>query len=108
MQSDDHLQSVSLLQNPNYDPNNLLNVLLEKLQLKNDVALSNVLGVHPPVISKIRHRMLPVGAALLLKMHEASDVSIRNLRILMGDRRERFNDRDYSPGVAQLDQQNPS
>ena len=73
-----------------YDPNNLLDALIEKMQLKNDAALSRALEVAPPVISKIRHRRLPVGASMLLRMHEVSDVSIRDLRDLMGDRREKF------------------
>jgi len=79
-----------LLQHPAYDPNNLVNSLLEKLRLKNDAALSKALEVAPPVISKIRHRRLPVGASILIRMHEISDLSIKDLRILMGDRRDKF------------------
>ena len=81
------------LQKPNfndsfdYDPNKLLDTLIEKLQLKNDAALSRKLEVAPPVISKIRHRRLPVGASLLVRMHEVSELGIRELRDLMGDRR---------------------
>jgi hypothetical protein len=73
-----------------YDPNNLLNVLLDKLRLKNDAALSRMLEVAPPVISKIRHQRLPVGASLLIRMHEVSGLSIRDLRDLMGDRRAKY------------------
>lgn len=82
-----------------YDPNHLLDSLIEKLSLKNDAALSRALEVAPPVISKIRHRRLPVGASLLIRMHEVSDLSIRDLRILMGDRREKFriSDKQFKP-----------
>jgi hypothetical protein len=82
-----------------YDPNNLLDSLIEKLHLKNDAALSRALEVAPPVISKIRHRRLPVGASLLIRMHEVSELSIRELRILMGDRREKFriSDKQFKP-----------
>src|ERR1039457_6017422 len=80
----------SLLQLAHYDPNNLLDSLIEKLGFKNDAALSKALEVAPPVISKIRHRKLPIGASLLIRMHEISDVSIKDLRALMGDRREKF------------------
>jgi hypothetical protein len=82
-----------------YDPNNLLDSLIEKLHLKNDAALSRALEVAPPVISKIRHRRLPVGASLLIRMHEVSDLSIRELRVLMGDRREKFriSDKQFKP-----------
>src|SRR5690606_8791408 len=83
----------------NYDPNHLLDSLIEKLHLKNDAALSRALEVAPPVISKIRHRRLPVGASLLIRMHEVSDLSIRELRVLMGDRRDKFriSDKQFKP-----------
>jgi hypothetical protein len=75
-----------------YDPNNLLDTIIKLLHLKNDAALSlsHALEVGPPVVSKIRHRRLPVGASLLIRMHEISDISIKDLRGLMGDRREKF------------------
>ena len=79
-----------LLTQTQYDPNNLLDALLEKLALKNDAALSRALEVAPPVISKIRHRRLPVGASMLIRMHEVSNLSIGELRTLMGDRRNKF------------------
>jgi hypothetical protein len=73
-----------------YDPNRLLDTLLERLKLRNDAALSRALAVEPPVISKIRHRRLPVGASMLIRMHEISSLSIKELRNLMGDRRDKF------------------
>lgn len=83
----------------NYNPNLLLDELQQRLQLKNDAALSRALEVAPPVISKIRHRRLPVGASLLIRMHEVSDISIRDLRLLMGDRRDKFrmSDKSFRP-----------
>ena len=82
-----------------YDPNNLLDTLIKQLHLKNDAALSRALEVAPPVISKIRHRRLPVGASLLIRMHEISDLSIKDLRALMGDRRAKFriSDKQFKP-----------
>lgn len=93
------LSSDDFAQVSNYDPNMLLDQLLEHLSLKNDAALSRVLEVAPPVISKIRHGKLPVGASLLLRMHEVSGMSIRDLRSLMGDRRSRFrmSDKQFRP-----------
>ena len=101
-----HEQPASALNEPvGYDPNNLLDSLIEKLNLKNDAALSRALEVAPPVISKIRHRRLPVGASLLIRMHEVSDLTIRELRILMGDRREKFriSDKQFKPKSAAAD-----
>src|SRR6476619_5930019 len=82
-----------------YDPDNLLASIIGRLKLKNDAALSRALEVAPPVISKIRHRRLPVGASLLIRMHEVTDLSIRELRVLMGDRREKFriSDKQFKP-----------
>lgn len=68
---------------PTYNPNRVLDAIIEKLQLKNDAALSRALEVAPPVISKIRHNTLPIGATILIRMHEISDFSIRELRELM-------------------------
>ncbi|MGJ9418760.1 hypothetical protein ACHAC9_13480 [Massilia sp. CMS3.1] len=36
------------------------------------------------------HRRLAVDASLLIRMHEVSGLSIRDLRYLMGDRRAKF------------------
>ena len=66
-----------------YDPNRVLDAIISRLRLKNDAALSRVLEVAPPVISKIRHSTLPIGATLLIRMHEESDFSIGELRALM-------------------------
>lgn len=85
-----------------YDPDNLLASIIGKLNLKNDAALSRALEVAPPVISKIRHRRLPVGASLLIRMHEVTDLSIQELRVLMGDRRNKFriSDKQFKPKAA--------
>jgi hypothetical protein len=66
-----------------YDPNRVLDAIISRLRLKNDAALSQLLEVAPPVISKIRHHTLPIGATLLIRMHEESDFSISELRALM-------------------------
>ncbi|MBI1771781.1 MAG: hypothetical protein HYR68_05460 [Burkholderiales bacterium] len=73
-----------------YDPNHLFDTLIKRLHLKNDAALAKMLDVAPPVISKIRHLRLPIGASLMITMHEISDLSIKELRALMGDKRETF------------------
>jgi len=80
----------ALASQDSYNPSRLLDTLRERMQLKNDAALSRALEVAPPVISKIRHRALPVGASMLIRMHEVTDLSIRELRDLMGDRRAKY------------------
>ena len=86
--------SNKLNQQVTYDPNRLLDSLITKMGLKNDVALARALEVAPPVISSIRHHRLPVGASLLISMHEVSDLTIGELRGLMGDRRKKFRGSD--------------
>ena len=78
------------LHHPDYDPNKLLDAIIERLQVNTDVELARVLDVLPPLISKIRHRRLGVGATMLIAMHEVSGLSIKELRMLMGDRRAHF------------------
>jgi len=73
-----------------YDPNRLLDALIDKLHLKNDAQLCRELNVAPPLVSKIRHRRLPVGGSLLIRMHEVSGLTIAELRHLMGDRRQKY------------------
>ena len=89
----------------NYNPDNLLASIIGKLNLKNDAALSRALEVAPPVISKIRHRRLPVGASLLIRMHEVTDLSIQELRSLMGDRRNKFriSDKQFKPKASWIE-----
>jgi hypothetical protein len=74
----------------NYEPNNLLDALKDILGLKNDAALSRTLEIAPPLISKIRHRRMPISAALLIRIHEVSDLSVSDLQGMMGDRRTKF------------------
>lgn len=96
------MNNQNLLGQIQYDPDNLLTSVIGKLNLKNDAALSRALEVAPPVISKIRHRRIPVGASLLIRMHEVTNLSIKELRSLMGDRRNKFriSDKQFKPRVA--------
>lgn len=73
-----------------YDPNTMLDTILVKMQLRNDAALSRLLEIQAPVISKIRHHRMPVSGALLVRIHEATGLSVRTLQDLMGDRRSKF------------------
>lgn len=74
----------SLLDHPDYDPNRLLDAVQAHLRLKNDAALSRMLGVAPPLLSKVRHRRLPVAPALMIQIHDATRLSIDEIRGLMG------------------------
>lgn len=72
--------------NPNdpvQSPNHFLNALVDHLRLKNDKALARVLDVGAPVLSKIRHNRLRVTASILIKAHDATGLSINDLRALL-------------------------
>ncbi len=73
-----------------YQPNRLLDTLISELHLKNDAALCRTLQIGPPLISKIRHGRLPVSASILIRMHETTGRSIRELRQVLGDRRAKY------------------
>lgn len=67
-----------------FNQNRLLDHVKEKLRLKNDAALARTLDVAPPVISKIRHNRLSVGAAVKIRILETTDMNIREVNYLIG------------------------
>lgn len=83
-----------------YDPNRLLDALKDLLKLDSDVALSRVLDVPPPLISQIRHRGYPVGPSILIRMHDVSMLSVRELREIMGDRRKQVRTGDHEAYIV--------
>ncbi|MGS0741585.1 hypothetical protein ACVBEF_07100 [Glaciimonas sp. GG7] len=78
------------LEAPPYEPGRLIDMLIQIVHVKNDLALSKVLEVAPPIISKIRNGKMPVGVSILMRMHEATGLPIRQLRGFMGDHRKYF------------------
>jgi plasmid maintenance system antidote protein VapI len=67
------------VQSPNY----FIDTLVSHLNLKNDAALSRFMDVAPPVLSKIRHGRLSVTATMLIKAHDATGLSINQLRDIL-------------------------
>lgn len=65
------------------NPNHLLDQLLERLACKNDAALCRVMDIAPPVISKMRHGRNTVTASFLIAAHDATGMSISDLRTLL-------------------------
>jgi plasmid maintenance system antidote protein VapI len=78
----DAMNRARSLEPSRFVPNPLLDTLIQRMHLKNDAELCRVLEVQPPIISKIRHGKLNVGATILLRMHEKSNISIRELKEL--------------------------
>ncbi len=63
--------------------NALFDFLIARWQLKNDAALARLLEVAPPVISKMRNARLTLGAVLLLRIHDVSEMPIRDIKALL-------------------------
>lgn len=84
------MRNKALLNIASYSPDNFLNRLLGRLQLKNDAALARTLEVTPAVVSRIRNKKVPISANLLLMIHEVSEIAIPELRRMMGDSRRLF------------------
>lgn len=53
------------------------------MHLKNDRALSKLLDVAPPVISKIRSGKLPIGATMVIAINEVTDLSVSQIKEMM-------------------------
>jgi len=83
-----------------YDSNHLLDSILDKLHLPDDAALCEALDVDESVITDLREMRREVDAALLIRMHELTDISIVGLRNILGDRRRRarFAAEENQPG----------
>lgn len=63
---------------------NLLDHIITNKHLKNDAALSRALNVAPPVVSKLRHGKLPLGASHIIRIHEEFDIPIREIKCMAG------------------------
>jgi hypothetical protein len=79
-----------------FNPAHMLDHLRYRLRLKNDASLSRLLDVTPFLLSRIRHRKRSVCAGLMVRIHEATGIRVHDLRVMMGDRRQRTR-----PGLRQ-------
>ena len=75
-----------LLAQRSYQPDVLLDIIRQKISQKNDRQMSISLGISPATISRIRHRKIGIGDGVLLVFHEATGLSIEELRQIMGDK----------------------
>ena len=62
----------------------LLDTLRTRFDIKSDAALARELDVKPPQISKLRSGLLPVGATMILSIHEHLGVPVAEIRALAG------------------------
>ena len=74
----------------NYTPEAFLERLCERLGARSLSALGRVVGLSPSVLSKVIRRRLAISSEILLKIHDATDIPVRELRRWMGDMRPYF------------------
>ncbi|SHM67265.1 Cro/C1-type HTH DNA-binding domain-containing protein [Duganella sacchari] len=60
----------------------LLDGVMARQKIKNDAELSRCLRLAPSSISKIRRRRVPVSDEVLLRVHDAFDIPIAELKQL--------------------------
>jgi hypothetical protein len=63
--------------------NRLLDTIVTLKRLKNDAALSRLLETSPPSVSKLRSGARVLGAAVLLRMHDVSDLPIADMKAML-------------------------
>lgn len=83
--------------NSGYTPEVFVEDLMRRLGTKTRSSLARAVGVSPSVVSKIWHRRLAISSEILLQVHEATGIPIRELRRMMGDQRPFF--RRFSVGA---------
>ncbi len=64
-------------------PNTLLDHVIATMHLKNDAALCRELGIKPPVASKIRKGVYPIGASIIIAIHELTGMSIKDIKAMI-------------------------
>lgn len=83
-------KNTAIVYRAGYTPNHLLDSLMVRLRVKSDAALARALCIPASTISKVRNRQMAVNSTLLLAAHEATEMSIRELRNLLGDTETRY------------------
>ena len=62
------------------NPGLFMDLLVERFDLKNDAQLGRALGMQPPHISRIRAGNLPLTAEVILRIHEAGQIDVADIR----------------------------
>lgn len=81
-----------------YLPEVLFERLCKRLGVRSYSALGRAIGLSPSVVSKVRNRRLAISSEILLKIHDATDIPVRELRRWMGDTRPFYS--PLSPAIV--------
>jgi hypothetical protein len=73
-----------------YDPNRLLDTLMRTMDAGNDASFARKLKLDLRILTMIRNGSTSITASMMMLFHEASGISIQELRELLQDRRAKF------------------
>jgi len=73
-----------------YNPNHMLDALIEKMGLENDAAFAQRIKLARPIVAMLREGRMSISASMMMWFHEASGISMKELRQLIGDRRLKY------------------
>jgi transcriptional regulator with XRE-family HTH domain len=82
-------------------PAKLFDVVMDMFKLENDRALARLLEVSPSLISKARNQRMPVTDDLLLRIHEETDMPIREIKSYLGKKPRRLVSQPYLSMASQ-------
>lgn len=78
------MKTEELLELPGYDPEALLDLVIDRKGIKNDAALARALAVGPPVLSKIRHKHLRISNDILVRLYDIAHLDLDYMRRIAG------------------------
>lgn len=64
-------------------PHALFDEIIKCYKLKNDAALARMLKISPANISRFRYSRRPIGASLILAVHDATNWPIKRIKELL-------------------------
>ncbi len=64
-------------------PHKLLDHLIAAYELRSDAALARLLQTNPSYICKVRNGTLAPGAELVLRVHEVTDMPVKDIKELL-------------------------
>jgi plasmid maintenance system antidote protein VapI len=67
-----------------YTPGHYLDLIVERLGLRNDAQMSRKMGIGRLVINRIRHRKTPITADFMMLVHDLTGISIGDQRYMLG------------------------
>lgn len=78
------MKKEELVKMESYDPDALLDLVIDRKHLRTDAGLSRLLGVGAPVLSKIRHKHLKISNDLLVRLFDISGLDLDYMRRIAG------------------------